>query len=135
MKLLEFFLSWPIIVTGIVASLFYGIYAINIFFPKDKVDGTKNEHLSWKIHQFWLNFLGSALGWTILYYLLKRVDYLEKLGRNDYYYDISFLDIFSVFIAFVGITGFLPMTIVGLINSISTLAQKIIETIGKYISK
>lgn len=132
MAFLEFILTWPIIVLGILASLFYGLNAINIFFPKAKVQDTKSEHWSWKVHQFWLNFLGSLVGWIILYFLLKRIDFLKG---NNCSFVLSIRDFIYGLLAFIGITGYLPMTIVGLVNSVTSLAQKVIELLTKYITK
>ncbi len=130
MNLLKWFLTWPIVPMAIIWSIGYGLFAIRIFFKKDQVDATKSAHPSWKIHQFWLNFLGSIVGWIITYFLLSRIEYLWE---SDYSYTISFADVFSFLLAFIGITGFLPMTVVGLVNAVSSLAEKIIELISKQL--
>ena len=130
--MLHYFLTWPIFVIAIIASLFFGVYAINIFFKKAEVPKTKDEHFSWKIHQFWLNFVGSLSGWIILYFLLKRV---EHLASNDYVFTLSFADFISFVLCFIGITGYMPATIVGLINSFGLIVSKFVESISKLFPK
>ena len=130
--MLHYFLTWPIFILAIVASLFFGFYAINIFFAKAKVSETKNEHFSWKMHQFWLNLVGSLSGWIILYFLLKRV---EHLAPNDYVFTFSFVDFISFVLCFIGITGYMPVTIVGLINSFGLIVSKFVESISKLFPK
>jgi hypothetical protein len=125
--MLHFFLTWPIFILALIASIFYGSYAINIFFAKAKVKDTKGEHFSWKIHQFWLNFIGSFSGWIILFFLLKRI---EHLPSKDYVFTFSFQDLISFFICFIGITGYLPSTIIGIINSFGLIVSKFIESIS-----
>ena len=53
---------------GLGFSLFYGLKAFDIF----EVDRA-NKPRAWKFHQFWLNFVGSAAGWVILWIVIQRL--------------------------------------------------------------
>jgi hypothetical protein len=105
------------IVWGCVAlgfSLFFGCYAREIF----GVQGDKN---SWKFYQFWFNFEGSLFGWLSLYAL--RIELVQpNLSRTEFLLS---------FIGFVGITGHIPYTTMGLITSIEKVATKAIDAMNK----
>ena len=53
-------------------------------------------------HDYILNFIGTFLGWFSLYYLI-----FYRLGNQ-----LSFVDLFLIFIAFVGIVGYLPHIVI-----------------------
>jgi hypothetical protein len=89
---------WPV---AVGASLFYGIWCWTIHeldrgVPKYPWrDGT----WAWKVHQVWLNFLGSLVGWYALW--------LFRCGRCEHR-PIAWLDIALLVIAFLGMTGLIP---------------------------
>ncbi|GEM_PF-3358860 len=58
-------------------------------------------------HQYLLNFAGSFIGWTFLYYII----FLRLPGVLDATHRIAWEDILTVLIAFVGITGYLPYVV------------------------
>jgi hypothetical protein len=94
-------------VTAIVVSLLRGWYAVTILaspngakltwrserktLPKDQW-----HHWSWWLHQIFINFLGSMIGWAAAYYLINQ-------GKVD-----TLADAFLLLVALAGIFGFLP---------------------------
>jgi len=102
---------------AILFSIFFGLRATQIF----QVD-SNNKPWSWRFHQFWLNFLGSLVGWTacalILPEILQAIIY--SLRPN-----VTFSHIFLFFVAFIGMTGFLPVTVIGTIAGLKEIVAKL----------
>ena len=59
---------------------------------------------SWWIHQYWLNFVGSATGWAAAYYFV-----FYRLLCAGFSFELK--DIFPLLVALLGITGLLPYTL------------------------
>ena len=107
------------IVLGLVAiafSMFYGLRAFEIF----GVDHDKKP-FAWKFHQFWLNFAGSLAGWLILWVAGRRVSIV--IGSTDQALKMS--DFILFLVAFVGITGFLPLSVVSFIQGIHDIVLRV----------
>jgi hypothetical protein len=112
-------------VVALVASGLYGWYAVKIFLPD--IDPRKwGMHSSdslkkrmpfcWHMHQIWLNFAGSLVGWACLWFVGKRI-----VESTTYFgWDYALLAL----IAFIGVTGYLPSTAVGIVQAIGTLVDK-----------
>ena len=96
-----------LLIVGLLFSLYYGFKADKIF----RVE-TSDFPLSARFHQFWLNFLGSAVGWLLFSFGLARV--LQCIDRCTH--PIGLWDAMLLFAGFVGVTGHLPMATVGLIQ-------------------
>jgi hypothetical protein len=75
-----------------------------------------------RVHQFWLNFVGSLVGWTALWFLLRRVFASIESPCSP---SISWSDVSIFLAAFIGVTGFLPFTVVSLIYGLREIAAKI----------
>lgn len=106
-----------------VASALLGWKAIEIFtdVPKRKKD--EQPPASWWWHQRWFNFLGSLVGWFAGWILARR--YLPCFRGATLTPTVS--DLLTGFIAFVGVTGFLPYTIYGLISSVYRVGEKLAD--------
>lgn len=112
---------WVLITVAILGAaftLFYGLRAIEIFVDPPP----SNKPLSWRFHQFWLNALGSAVGWVALLFLLARVFPCFEVACSA---ALTALDTVLFFVAFVGVTGYLPATVVGIVSSIGAIVGKI----------
>jgi hypothetical protein len=97
-------------------SLFYGFKASDIF----DVDH-KGRRWAWKFQQFWLNFVGSAGGWVISWIVLQRLRLvIQSPGQS-----LNLSDFVLLLIAFIGVTGFLPLSVVSFIQGIRDIAGKI----------
>jgi hypothetical protein len=107
------------VVVAIIASCLYGCFAVEIF------QATPPAHLggkgprSWRIHQWWLNFAGSAVGWLCLWFVGVQV---YTGGWFDWGYATLAL------VAFIGVTGYMPMAVVGLVVG---LAKGVGAMLGK----
>lgn len=106
-------------VVALCFSLFFGFKATDIFLTKDQL---KDRPSSWKFFQFWLNFVGSIVGWIILWIILPNLIDLMRLTHQN---KISLNEIIAMIISFIGITGYLPASVVGLLMSIGDLVSKI----------
>jgi len=91
---------WFFLVAAI-GSVFYAKWAFAIFSVN-----TADKHWAWKVHQVWFNLLGSATGWAALWFL-----YLSLNTQGLF----NLWNLGLLLLAFVGITGHLPKTIVGLV--------------------
>jgi cbb3-type cytochrome oxidase subunit 1 len=107
-------------ITGIAFSFFYGLKATEIFL---KSEDYKSKKWPWKFHQFWLNFIGSLTGWISLLVIYPRI---FDCIQNNQVYSIRLADILLFFLSFIGITGYLPMTIVGVIQGLKDIFAKVL---------
>ncbi len=98
-------------------SLFYGFKAFDIF----GVDHA-NKPRAWKFHQFWLNFVGSVAGWITLWLVIQRVAFVIRLPEHA----LKASDFLLLLIAFIGVTGFLPLSVVSFIQGIRDIAAKVL---------
>jgi hypothetical protein len=107
-----------IVLAALAFSLFFGFKATDIFEV-----ATAGKSRAWKFHQFWLILVGSASGWIALWFVARKAYFCSQEGcptRPSFWYGIM------LFIAFIGITGFLPITVVGIIQGIKELSAKVI---------
>jgi len=98
-------------------SLFYGFRATDIFEVK-----TTGKSWSWRFHQWWLNFLGSASGWVALWFLVHKI---AAVIHSPATVAIQPSDIALFFLSFVGITGFLPFSVVSVLQGLRDIAARI----------
>lgn len=89
---------------ALLFSVFYGLNCWTI----NELDVTHHDrwrhgHPSWKFHQVWLNFLGSALGWWAFWCVL--LDYRDRVAKQQQF---TYVDFALVVVALLGMTGYLP---------------------------
>lgn len=113
---------WLYCLVALTASFVYGRYACRIFEVDDKA-----KHWSWHAHQFWFNFLGSTIGWVAAWAVIGSV---LSCGQGRCSDTISFSSVVLFFLAFLGITGHLPVSLVGLIGSLKELVTKLLSSVG-----
>jgi hypothetical protein len=123
---------WVRIAYGLVAltaSGLYGWYAVEIFLGVPRPgELVHRKFLSWKIHQGWFNFCGSIVGWICLWNLgLKFV----PLAVTDTYPSLTWADIGLAFVAFVGVTGYLPFAVVTIMQTGLSVVSKITGSGGE----
>jgi hypothetical protein len=105
---------------AVVASFLYGWCAVAIFKPH--IAGREEPPpTSWWWHQRWLNFLGSLVGWLVLWLLIRKFGGCVFSGCAA---DIGVWDVVGAFVAFIGVTGYLPSSVVSLVAGIGLLAEK-----------
>ena len=103
-------------VIGLAFSFFYGWKAFDIF----RIEG-KDMPPALKFHQFWLNFLGSIVGWLMLWVALRRLGFV--IASPDHPLKVS--DFILLLVAFIGVTGYLPFAILTSVQAIKELISKI----------
>jgi len=103
-------------------SVFYGWSACEIFSVSNK-----GKPRSWRFHQFWLNFLGAAVGWVAAWAVLGSVVDCAT-AKCDLSVAPSAIALFVL--AFLGITGHLPAALIGLVGGINELVSKLLALIG-----
>jgi len=114
--------QFPVImIFGILMSLFYGCYAARIYYYAKRGDSPWQMHWSWRIHQFWLNFCGSFIGWIFLWVLVENYETPKTISMGLY-------QIFTVLLGVLGIVGFMP-------QALYTLSIGLAEFIKKYLGK
>jgi len=113
---------WLFGCAALAMSLFYGWSACAIFSVTKE-----GRPSSWRFHQFWLNFLGAAVGWLAAWALLGSV---LECNSSKCTLSVAPSAIALFFLAFLGVTGYLPAALVGLVGGISELVSKLIALIG-----
>ncbi len=109
------------IATAISVSIFHGIFATSVFNVP-----TKGMSFAWKVHQFWLNFLGSIIGWCALWAVYHNVSpCLIAACASEY----GWPDVGLFLLAFLGVTGYIPFTVIGLASGINQFAIKAMDLV------
>src|ERR1700739_1930922 len=88
------------LVVATVFSCFYGVKAVDALIGKQE-----GKSWAWWVHQIWLNFFGSAVGWAAGYYLA----FYRLFPVHCYSFKIE--DTVPILIALLGMTGLLPYTL------------------------
>jgi len=92
-------------VIGLCMSIFYGFKAVNIFVADSPFVEAKKKFPSWWIHQWWLNFFCSAIGWFAAYYFV----FYRLIPLRGYSFKGD--DAALIVVAMLGLAGFLPQTL------------------------
>ncbi len=101
---------------SLVLILFYAIKAYDIFAPAEKPNEAQ------KIHNYWFNGLGALIGCVLLWTVIAKFWYSIE------HHDTSILtsgDYLTLLFSFIGITGFMPVTVVGITQSLGQLINKL----------
>lgn len=92
------FLNLIFIICAILGISFHTLFAFEVH----KVSKENESSYSFA-HQYIFNFAGSFIGWVMLYYFL-----FIRLPNLNIIQGINWEDLLIIFIAFIGITGYLP---------------------------
>src|SRR4030042_4723054 len=114
-------------ILAVLASAFYGCKAVEIFLPQKE-----KQKKSWWVHQFWLNFLGAFVGWLALGLLLRK---FSNCIFSECVITPNAWDAVASVTAFIGLTGYLPGSVVAIISGFSTLAGKLAEVAAAWLKK
>jgi hypothetical protein len=114
---LSLWLRLPFWAVALLFIAFYGWKARDIF-------QVERDHESWAYlaHQSWFNFAGSLCGWAAFWLEAVRISWYASSGAK---LEFGLSDAALGILAFIGMTGLLPTTIVGLIQGIRDLAGKV----------
>jgi hypothetical protein len=117
---------WKVVfwIVALTFSCFYSfkafsIHLTNASFVKDQ---KKNKKYAWLFHQWWFNFVGAIVGWTILWVLLPSI-IIALIAHNPT--SISVADFLLLLIALLGITGYLPLTLFGIARNTESLISNL----------
>jgi hypothetical protein len=114
----------PYWTAAIAMSAFYGLGSTSVWRQPIPVD-KDTPWLPWFVHQVWINGLGSAVGWGAAFWFYQR------MTANTW--KVEPLDVGLAFVAFIGVTGWLPAAVTGFATALGTLARKAVEAVaGKW---
>ena len=74
------------------------------------------------LHQFWLNFGGSVVGWVALWIITQKLAAILAAPETA---APQWSDAALFFLAFLGITGYLPFAIITSVQAIKELISKV----------
>ena len=113
--------NWIYLIISLVISLFYGLFAVIIFFGKDNYQALP---LTKKIREAIFNFSGAAVGFTMFYYLIRKGMFSVSEGQYNL---MNLTDVLLSILAIIGIFGLLPWTM----HTIASKIDKILNQSGK----
>ena len=115
-----FYSDWFFLLAAVISILFYGYFAFEIH----NIDVKKNnneKHPTWKelgdnkwfiYNQYWLNALGTFVGWIALYILLFHIIRIENyplsVAISIWVNNLGIDDLVLVVLSFLGLTGYIP---------------------------
>lgn len=124
MRYLLFCVADNILLIGLIVSLFYGFFADKIFWDKEqRSKHYKESPYPRHIQQFWLNFVGSFVGWFSIYLFLNILLHIRLS-------ELSIAHILLFGFGIIGIVGWLPMTLLGVATSLGEIVRKLLD-LGK----
>lgn len=111
---------------AVCLSAWIGWYALTIF----QVKSPNTPHL-WQ--QRLLNFVGSLIGWVVLWALGIR--FWDSLVTPNGYSTatVGWWDVLGGFVAFIGVTGYLPYTVIGLIHAVFEQGRTLALIVGRFL--
>ncbi len=116
------YLHWLYLLIAFAMSFYYGYFACKIH---EVNDSGKSAH--WKVHQFWFNFLGAAVGWVAMWAVLGSLLVCATVNCTN---SISISSALLFILAFFGVTGHLPISLYGLIGGLKEFVAKLLSVIG-----
>jgi hypothetical protein len=103
---------------AVAMSFFHGSQAVKIF----SVEAPRHSTV-WNIHQFWFNLCGSLSGWVALWFLLQKISVSLMAPATT---SAQWSDVGLFFLAFIGVTGYLPFAVITGVTSFKEIASKVI---------
>jgi hypothetical protein len=120
-------LPWVFWILAIVGSGLYAAFGVAIFArPGD------SPPRPWLWHQRWLYFLGSIVGWLAAWLVfLRHCGWpVHTCGGEPGWWDVI-----GGLTAFIGMTGYLPTTVLGLVTGARALGTKAADLVAKLLPK
>lgn len=106
---------------ALIMSLFWGIRSAVLFKNQMMYERSLLEKFFWKSYEFIFNFVGSFAGWFCFYALLVRTQ-----NNIPHFKDFGGGDIILFIVSLLGLTGHLPQTIYGFVQSFAEIINRII---------
>jgi hypothetical protein len=112
-------------VVAVIASGLLGWHALEIFsVPR------VNEPNLWQ--QRFLNFVGSMFGWLVLWPLtLRYLPCVSSTGCPELHF--GWWDVLACFVAFIGVTGYLPFTVIGAITAVFGSLRSLAQIVASWL--
>lgn len=111
---------------AIVASVLLGVFCFSIH-----GDPSRNNPAH-RIQQGWFNSLGSLFGWASLWVLLHQVWGIWRLSASPVRLTTS--DLVLGLTAFIGISGYLPFTVMGVIHALVALVVRLVNRLTEWLT-
>lgn len=118
------------LLVAVIASGFFGFFCFEIH-------NLDRSAFKWqeKIQQVWFNFVGALIGWIALWILVRQWWGAWRLPTAPGVpVQMTVSDFGLALIAFVGISGYLPFTVMGVIRTFVALVQKVVERLTDLLS-
>lgn len=109
------------LIVSMVVGIFYGIFGEKIFLRERQY---KELALCKKIRKFIIHFFGVAIGFLILYFLIKKSIFC--LSTNQY--SENMIDVLLLMIALLGVFGFIPDVAYKIKEGVDSLVGRIIKS-------
>ncbi len=124
-RLIELLLaSWFWFAT--IMSLFWSTRSVILFRNQGIYGRNFYENFWWKSYEFIFNFVGSFAGWFCFYALLIRTQ--NNIPR---FQGFTGGDIILFIVSLLGLTGHLPQTIYGFVESFAEITKRATEKLLK----
>src|SRR5258706_864919 len=86
------------------------------------------------VQQVWLNFVGAFVGWIALWFLVRQWWGVWRLpSAPAISVQMTISDFGLALTAFVGISGYLPFTVVGAIQTFVALIQRLVGRLTEWL--
>jgi len=108
-------------VLALVVSGLLGVFCLEVHNMPDR----ERYSPSRRYHQWWFNFVGSLFGWAALWCLVRRVWGVWFFSSSSGQATVS--DFALGFVAFVGVSGYLPYATMGAVNALQTLVAEALK--------
>jgi len=113
---------WFVIAFWTVAILFSVLFGTKATEMLAAHVETKGKAWAWWVYQFWFNFVGSFCGWIALAAIIRNV--CLAIGQAKPLAP-QWSDVALFFLAFIGVTGHLPLAVMTGIGSIQKVVEKL----------
>jgi hypothetical protein len=111
---------------GLIQSIYYGLFSYDIFthpHAEEDYQAYYEDTCVLKIHNFYVNFIGVAIGWGLIFLLYKELSYSWTSVID--FKDITLVHGFIFTMALLGLFGVLPNTFWGLSISFKVMTDKL----------
>jgi len=118
------FWSVAFIVSGFLGGFCFEIHSLN------------RSSYKWpaSAQQVWLNFVGAFVGWIALWFLVRQWWGVWRLPSTPVApLQMTASDFGLALTAFVGISGYLPFTVVGAIQTFVALINKVVGRLAEWL--
>ncbi len=110
--------NYVYLIVAVFVSLLYALFAVDIFTEPGTFKGLST---SKKIREITFHLAGSAIGFALLYYLIRKAQFSIYVKNYNL---INITDVLLLLVSFIGISGYLPYVAGVLSNKLAGLLGK-----------